>query len=148
MSVDEIIHILNEFVPFPEDDPVNDNESFLVGLMDRWKTTEGKNTAIPSIFRFMERYPHARLGPPGPLIHALEADDTTEYATELRQSLMRRPTLLTLWMYNRLINAEKDRRLIEGHISRMRLFTKHPLADEPTKKQAQDFINHQLKRLE
>lgn len=136
MSIDQIIKTLDEFVPFPEDDPINDNEKFLNGLMDAWKKAENKKKAIPSIFRLIERYPHANLGSPGPLVHALET--TKEYEGELHISLIRKPTPLTLWMYNRLINAEKNPKIIKGHLDRLKLFEKHPLTDAATKKEAEN----------
>ena len=59
MPIGQIIKILDEFVPFSEDDPINDNEKFLYELMNAWEKTENKEKAIPSIFRLIERYPHA-----------------------------------------------------------------------------------------
>ena len=146
MSIDQIIKILDEFVPFSEDDPTNENEKFLYGLMEAWKRAENREKAIPSIFRLIERYPHANLGSPGPLVHALET--TKEYEGELHISLIRKPAPLTLWMYNRLINAEKNPEIIKGHLARLKLFAKHPLTDAETKKEAENYINHQQRRLQ
>jgi hypothetical protein len=148
MSIDQIIKILNEFVPFSEDDSINENEKFLYELMSTWKKAEHKEKAIPSIFHLMERYPHANFGSPGPLVHALESAGTKVYNGELHISLLRKPTPLTLWMYNRLINAENDPKIIKAHIDRLNLFKKHPLTDEVTKKEAEDFINYQQRRLQ
>jgi hypothetical protein len=148
MPVDHIIKALDEFVPFSEDDPINDNERILNELMDMWKNAENKEKAIPSIFRLMERYPHSNFGLPGPLVHALEAAGTNEYEGELHISLIRKPTPLTLWMYNRLINVENDPKIIKGHLGRLELFGRHPLADPETKKEAENFINHQERRLQ
>jgi hypothetical protein len=146
MLIDQIIKILDEFVPFSEDDLINDNEKFLYELMDEWEKAENKEKAIPSIFRLIEKYPHARLGSPGPLVHALET--TKDYEGELHISLIRKPTPLTLWMYNRLINVEKNPKIIKGHLDRLKLFEKHPLTDVRTKKEAENFISHQQKRLQ
>jgi len=146
MSIDQIIKNLEGFIPFSEDDPINDNEKFLYRLMDAWKKAESREKAIPYIFRLIERYPHANLGSPGPLVHALET--TKEYDGELHISLIRKPTPLTLWMYNRLINAEKNPEIIKGHLARLKLFAKHPLTDAETKKEAENYINHQQRRLQ
>jgi len=146
MSIDHIIKILDEFVPFSEDGTTNDNEKFLYGLMETWKTAENREKAIPSIFHLIERYPHANLGSRGPLVHALET--TKEYEGELHISLIRKPTPLTLWIYNRLINVGKNPEIIKGHLARLKLLSKHPLTDAETKKEAENYIDHQQRRLQ
>jgi len=147
MKIEEIIKTLNEFVPYSEDDPVNDNESFLFNLMDSWIKVKDKKKAVPAIFQLMEKYPHADFGSPGPLVHALESGGTKLYDGELHNSLIRKPTPLTLWMYNRIINIENDKRIIRAHFERLKLFSNHPLVDAETKDVAKDFIEHQAKRL-
>ena len=147
MNIQDIIKTLNEFTPFPEDDPVNDNKSFLSGLMDSWVELNDREKAIPSIFQLMEKFPHADLGSPGPLVHSLESGGPKLYEGELHKSLLRRPTPLSLWMYNRIMNAENDQRIIRGHFERLKLFSIHPLADAETKEVANDFIEHQEQRL-
>lgn len=147
MSVEEIIRALNEFAPFSYDDPTNDNETYLFNLMNAWKMAEDREKAIPSFFTLIERYPHADFGSPGPLVSALETNGVKGYEGELHRSLLRKPTPLTLWMYNRLINDENDLRIIKGHLERLRLFGQHPLADAETRSQADLFIKYQEQRL-
>jgi hypothetical protein len=147
MKIEEIIKTLNEFVPYLENDPFNDNESFLSDLMGSWTEVQDKEKAVPAIFQLIEKYPHADFGSPGPLVHALESNGAKLYEGELHKSLMRKPTPLTLWMYNRIINAENDRRIIKGHFERLKLFSNHPLVDDKTQEVAKDFINHQAERL-
>lgn len=147
MTKEQIIKTLNDFVPFSEDDPINQNESFLYTLMDEWKKTDKKGEVTPSIFKLMEKYPHADFGSPGPLVHALEATGKNVYEGQLHVSLLRKPTPLTLWMYNRLINAVTDPKLIEANLQRLKLYAKHPFADAETKKTAESFIDYQQTRL-
>jgi hypothetical protein len=147
MSIDEIIKAFNEFAPFDEDDVNNNNETFLGKLMDEWDKNAEKEKAVPVIFNLMERYPHANFGWPGPLVHGLESKKAKSYEVELHKSLMRKPTPLTLWMYNRIINDENDLRIIRGHYERLKLFSKHPFIDSETKKDADLFLTHQLQRL-
>jgi hypothetical protein len=147
MNVEQIIKSLHEFVPYPEDDPINDNESFLSDLMDSWAEVQDKERAVPAIFQLIEKYPHADFGSPGALVHALESGGAKLYEGELHKSLMRKPTPLTLWMYNRIINEENDQRIIRGHFERLKLFSNHPLVDAETKEVAKDFIEHQAERL-
>jgi hypothetical protein len=146
MTIEQIIHTLQTFVPFPEDDLVNSNERFLDALMQEWKQTPEKEKAIPVIFRLLEKYPHANLGSPGPLVHALESRGTG-YEGELQVSLLRRPTPLTLWMYNRIINTEKNEQILKAHISRLKLFARHPLADDGTREVGASFVDFQESRL-
>ena len=147
MEIEEIIKTLNEFVPYSEDDPINDNETFLGNLMDTWEKAQDKEKAVPAIFELMEKYPHADFGSPGPLVHALERGGARLYEGELHKSLLRKPTPLTLWMYNRIINEENDYRIVKGYFERLKLFGRHPLADAKTKDVAKDFIEHQAERL-
>jgi hypothetical protein len=147
MTIEQIIKTLNEFVPFSEDDILNDNETSLSELMDCWTEAQDKEKAVAAIFQLMEKYPHADFGSPGPLVHSLEACGASMYEGELHKSLMRKPTSLTLWMYNRIINAENDSRIVKGHTERLKLFSKHPLVDAETKETAENFIKHQEGRL-
>jgi len=147
MTIEQIIKPLNEFVPFSEDDILNDNEAFLSKLMNYWTEAQDKEKAVSAIFQLMEKYPHADFGSPGPLVHSLETWGASMYEGELHKSLMRKPTSLTLWMYNRIINDENDSRIAKGHIERLKLFSRHPLVDAETKETAEHFIKHQEKRL-
>lgn len=147
MTIEQIIQALNEYVPYSEDDPKNDNGIFLSNLMEMWSHTIGKEKGMTAIFNLMERHPHTDFGSPDPLVHALEAAGAGSYEGELLRSLMRKPTPLTFWMYNRIINQENDTRIIEGHIQRLRLFSKHPLVDSETKTVAERFIKFQQERL-
>ena len=148
MSIDQIIETLNQFVPFPEDDPNNETEKYLYNLMEVWKKAEEKEKAIASIFGLMEKYPHADFGSPGPLVHALESLGVKKYESALQISLMRKPVALTIWMYNRIINVEKNPAIIKAHISRLQLFAQHPFADAETKEEAEGFLDFQRRRLQ
>lgn len=147
MTIEEIIKTLNEFVPFSEEDTVNDNESYLRDLMNAWLKAKNKEKGITSIFQLMERYPHADFGSPGPLVHALESCGVESYERELHRSLMRKPTPMTIWVYNRIINQEENTQIIRGHLERLKLFCKHPQTDIQTKSAIERFINHQQERL-
>jgi hypothetical protein len=147
MTIDEIIQVLNSFEPFSDDDTVNDNETFLSDLMEKWESNQDYKKAIPAMFHLIEKFPNADFGSPGPLVHSLEAKGVKQYEAELQISLLRKPTALTIWMYNRIINAERDKQIISGHIERLKLFSKHPFVNAEAKQTAEGFIEHQLKRL-
>jgi len=148
MTIEEFIKTLDAFVPFSDDDLENDTEKYLYRLMAAWKQTPDKEKAVPMIFRFMERYPDTHFGSPGPLVHAIESLGVRSYQDELQLSLLRQPTPLTIWMYNRVINSLTDPGIIGAHLQRLALFARHPLANEASRREAEDFIEHQRGRLQ
>jgi len=67
--------------------------------------------AVPEMFRVMERMPDVELGSPGPLVHTLEG--IPGYERHLADSVRLQPSLLSVWMVNRILNSPiaEDRRL-------------------------------------
>ncbi|HEV7689291.1 MAG TPA: hypothetical protein VGO52_00635 [Hyphomonadaceae bacterium] len=67
--------------------------------------------AIEPILRFMEDHPDIDYGSPGPLVHFVERYHRHGYGEELEQSISRRPTWHTLWMFHRVVGSasEQDR---------------------------------------
>jgi len=63
--------------------------------------------AIAAVFRFFEEHPEADHGAPGPLVSLLEKQ-RGRYHSELKDSVARAPVPTTLWMVNRILNAEVD----------------------------------------
>src|SRR6185312_15617487 len=59
--------------------------------------------AVPEMFRVMERMPDVELGSPGPLVHTLEG--IPGYERHLADSVRRQPSLLSVWMVNRILNS-------------------------------------------
>ena len=142
MTTDQIIQTLTVFIPFSDDDIENDNERFLANLMDELQTKPDFERVINPIFQLIERYPHADFGNPGPLVHTLESKSGS-YEDCLQQSLNRRPTPLTVWMLNRIINGEKNSIIRENLLSRLANLLTHPLIDDGTKEIVQGFIEYQ-----
>jgi hypothetical protein len=142
MTTDQIIAILDNFVPFAEDDIENNNELFLDALMDDLSAKSDFEKAVNPIFHLIEKYPGADFGHPGPLVHALEAK-TGLYEDSLQKSLNRKPTRLTAWMLNRIINAEQNEIIKANFTSRLVALKCHPLIDSTTKELVQGFIDHQ-----
>jgi rubredoxin len=81
----------------------NDDRRLAVLLRDLSEEPD-RAKAIGSLFAVMERFPEAELGTPGPLVHELEA--MGGYEGHLRASLKRKPTVLTVWMVNRVLNLD------------------------------------------
>lgn len=65
-------------------------------------------TVIGQVLRLFERFPEEDFGAPGPLAHAIEKYYKRGYELELEASLERGPTPLTLWLANRIINANDE----------------------------------------
>ena len=101
--------------------------------------------AIRPMFDLMERLPASVLGSPGPLVHALEKMEG-HYEAELAESIRRKPTTLSVWMVNRLLNVTSKPRQREFYLELLRLVIEHPEASETEQDQAERFIEHQANR--
>lgn len=113
-------------------------------LADAVQQLPTPEAAISEMFGVMERMPDVELGSPGPLVHTLEA--IPGYEPHLANSIRRQPSLLSVWMVNRILNSaipEERRefwmRLLEESVERL---------DSPqsVRKDASDFIALQRKK--
>jgi len=100
-----------------------------------------RSPVIPAILDLIERYPEADLGSPGPLVHELEA--IPAYEPFLRQSVLRQPADLTIWMVNRILNSEIPSDVREDWLQVLRMVLTHPLASKAARQTAHDFLEHQ-----
>jgi hypothetical protein len=104
--------------------------------------------AIRSMFGLFARHPTLwrELGKPGPLIHALEAYGQdlgrAAYIELLGDSVRRQPAHYTLWMVNRVCNAEPDPALLQL----LRGVSTSPAVDDGLREVAADFAEHQAGR--
>jgi len=84
-----------------------DSDSFIntahevVGIAEE---SENAFFFVEPIIEFMENHPQTDFGAPGPLTHFVERFYRKGYEEILVGSLKRRPTELTVWMLNRIIN--------------------------------------------
>lgn len=140
MTTDEIIQALQAFQPAERSD--DDNVSYFYDLMEALKQNADKEKAIEPIFRLIEKYPHIDYGSPGPLVHTLESFHEY-YHDALIASLDRRPTPLTVWMLNRLTNADQDYLEHKMLTEKMHALLQHPELDELTKGAIEDFTEFQ-----
>ena len=95
------------------------------------------------VFRFMERLEACDLGSPGPLVHALES--IGGYEDALFASLSRKPTPLTLWMLNRIINGAAGADKAEL-IQKLQACADHDKASEMARQEARDFLEFQARQ--
>jgi hypothetical protein len=64
---------------------------------------------VREVLKLFETHPQRDFGVPGPLAHAIETYYGRGYEDELATSVRRSPTMLTLWLANRVANAEDER---------------------------------------
>ena len=101
------------------------------------------SAAFPEFFRLMERLSDSDLGSPGSLVHTMEKHEGS-YEDLLAASVSRKPTPLTVWMVNRILNGgTKDR---EKWMEILAVAVSHPAASEVAREQASRFIAFQQKK--
>ena len=100
-SIEQIVREIDTFEIGP------DYMDRLELLMDDLPSLTDGTLPMAAVLRLIERSPQVDFGSPGPLVHAIETFFGRGYEEELLQSLARRPTALTVWMLNRIINGTK-----------------------------------------
>src|SRR3954471_11325843 len=97
--------------------------------------------SIPALFAVMERMPDADLGSPGPLVHTLER--LRGYELELANSIRRCPSLLSVWMLNRILNTHLPNELRQMYMALLHEAADHPIAPADVRDEAHGFIRFQ-----
>jgi hypothetical protein len=116
----------------------------LYELTDAVMTLPTPERMIPEMFAVMERLPESDLGSPGPLVHTLET--FPGYQEELVKSVRRRPTVLSVWMINRILNTDLASDVRGDLMALLREAEVHPEATSEVREQARDFIKLQIDR--
>lgn len=111
----------------------------LYDVVDRLRECCDPSDAAKDIFLFIESAYDKDLGSPGPLVHYLEEG---RYEDELRASLRRKPTDLTVCTVNRILNS-LDGEAARSWIKELRAVLDHPEADVGAKLSAKEFIGFQ-----
>jgi hypothetical protein len=105
---------------------------------------------MPAMFALLERFPNVDFGSPGPIVHELEAIKDMRgrpaYLHHLRDSLGRRPTPLTVWMVNRVLNTDLPNGERDSWLAELAAAYEHALASEETRRFVVDFLQHQARR--
>lgn len=141
LTTEQVIEALAAFVPSDDEREV---VCRLYEIFEGLSSRPDRRSAVPAMFGLMERYPEAILGTPGPLVHELEAIEG--YAAELRESVLRQPSYLTVWMINRILNGEPDDDQRRRWRQLLEVASKHPLTPELAREEAVRFIAHQRSR--
>ena len=101
--------------------------------------------AIPEMFSVMERLPDADLGSPGPLVHTMERWGGS-YERELVSSVRRCPSMLSVWMVNRILNTDLPEDNRRSYMSLLNEAATHPAASETVREEARGFIEFQTRK--
>ena len=97
--------------------------------------------AAPILFSTMERLDGCDLGSPGPLVHTLES--MSNYQCFLKESLIRKPTPLSVWMINRIVNRTPSN--TADWLSLLKRSSSHPAASAATKRDSNHFLKLQMR---
>jgi hypothetical protein len=120
----------------------SDMEGELEELAEELEKQQAGLESVRTILEFMEQHPQLELGSPGLLVHFVERFYRHGYEDELLKSIVRRPTMHTVWMLHRVINGTK------GGAARRKLWDalaaagRHPLADDDTKAHVTFFLEN------
>ncbi len=109
-------------------------------LCDEMRELNDPSATAPVMFRTMERLDGVDLGTPGSLVHTLETWPGG-YEEMLAQSIRRKPTPLSVWMVNRILNASPPD--AESWMALLRSVANNPAASDETKADAKGFIDYQ-----
>jgi hypothetical protein len=121
-----------------------ENEERLQHLINSVDLKSNREVVIPVLFHLVERNAEALLGSPGPIVHSLEA--VGGYEAALRESLQRRPTSLTVWMVNRLLNSDLRPHERLWWLADLGRVLEHATATEGAKEDAARFLDYQARR--
>jgi hypothetical protein len=109
-------------------------------LAEEWISAGAGSETIEPILLFMESHPSLDFGSPGPLVHFVERFYGRGYEQWLIQSIQRRPTGLTAWMLNRVINGTKDADTRMSLIDQMEKASRNPLVGQETRDVMAHFV--------
>ncbi len=135
MNPDQFLEHLDSITPTEDGTHID----ALDELTDAAEDIATEPATMAAIFAYFERYSNADLGSPGPLVHFIEKA-FPHYVEELLSSLNRRPVAYSLWMANRILNAQIEESLRTRLLQALTCASKHPLASEDEKEQAFEFV--------
>ena len=143
-SFEQILAALAALKPqdFDYHTPGFDGNERLHALTDELMTLPQPERGIRALFDVMERLSGSDLGSPGPLVHTLERMRGS-YESELIESVKRKPTFLSVWMVNRILNSIREPGQRRAYIGLLRLAVEHPTASKTAKLDAQQFLKKQ-----
>ncbi|HEY9102667.1 hypothetical protein [Chitinimonas sp.] len=135
--IGNVINELEQFVPSDEDD----NAWLLNKLLCNLSSYPDRELTIEPMFKLMERFPEADFGSPGPLVHEIEA--MNGYQSQLLRSLARKPTSLSVWMVNRILNSCETQQNRDKWLEQLKLIAENQDAPYSARQSAEEFLLYQ-----
>ena len=124
-------------------DEYNEVDTFVMSNSIDAITEAGyKLEAVEPLLQLLERHPNTYFGDPGEIVHFIE-QFRSEYEKYLIASVKRTPTITTVWMLNRCINAGEQ---VEELLGIMREIVAREDVDKEIKERTQDYIDYQENR--
>ncbi|MBQ6944115.1 MAG: hypothetical protein IJN43_07260 [Ruminococcus sp.] len=140
--MENIKEYFNEIEKLVGKDALFEAEEKLVALLNK---SERKESYIKDILELMEKNPLTDWGMPGALVHFVEACDDEVYKKLLLESVMRCPTVHTLWMLNREYNGRSDSELQE-YLSVLKKIANDSSLHQLIINTAKEFLEFQISR--
>jgi hypothetical protein len=137
-SLKQIAADFDSLTPADFDDAKGRDE--LYRLCDEMLELNDASGCAPVMFRTMECLDNVELGMPGPLVHTLESWPG-EYEILLAESVRRKPSPLSVWMVNRILNTKPPDS--DMWLALLASAKENPSATEATKADATDFLQYQ-----
>jgi hypothetical protein len=113
-------------------------------LIDQLRELENPREFVLHFFDWFEENSQFDLGSPGPFVHFIE--EKIDYIEHLASSIKRKPTIVTVWMANRIANSKTDSKELNYWINLLCTASSHPLADQDTLDSALEFMKYQETR--
>lgn len=101
-TLEELIKEMEEHIDSDDYEEVQENYMYEIE-----EANLGIN-AVEPLLLLMERHPLSDFGMPGAIVHYVERFYKSGYEDLLISSVVRRPTLHTVWMINRIKNAGEN----------------------------------------
>ncbi|WP_413511689.1 hypothetical protein [Myroides odoratus] len=125
----------------------NEEEFALIqyDIVDIMEQNQMGMEAVQPIIELMEKYPLVEFGSPGALTHFMEKfyqENSRFYEELLLQSILKQPTVHTVWLLNRVINGtktENDKELIQA----LKSVSMNKSIHQEIQKVAVNFLKHQ-----
>lgn len=133
--VQELLHEIEELVG---------SDDFEYEMEEKMNQIEAEGAGfeiVDELIRIMERHPLDDFGMPGAMVHFIERF-SPKYEPILVDSIKRRPSLHTIWMLNRCINASDHK---DEYISILMEIVNRNDVEKAIRDSAQEFVEFQKK---
>ncbi|MCH5195185.1 MAG: hypothetical protein J1F28_00640 [Oscillospiraceae bacterium] len=121
------------------------SDDFIYAMEEKMSLIKDEGAGIETVtplLQIMERHPLDDFGMPGAMVHFIETFYPS-YEPYLIESLKRRPTLHTVWMFNRCINATSKK---DEYLSLMKEIVNREDIEKEIRNSAQEFVDFQFSK--